>query len=66
VLQAVPGASLQLADSLWLHSRVEIPFVDHLFGAQTLGPTSLVLAQWTALVTLFGVQILRSLEIEKM
>ncbi len=47
VLQAVPGASLQLADELWLKARVELPFVKQLFGVQTLGPTYLALVQWT-------------------
>jgi hypothetical protein len=47
VLQAVPGASLQLADELWLKARVEVPFVKHLFGVQTLEPTYLALVQWT-------------------
>jgi hypothetical protein len=47
VLQAVPGALLQIADSLWLQARVEIPFVKHLFGVQTLGPTYFAVVQWS-------------------
>jgi hypothetical protein len=47
VLQAVPGALLQLVDGLWLQARVEIPFVKQLFGVQTLGPTYFAVVQWT-------------------
>lgn len=46
VLQAVPGALLQIADGLWLQARVEIPFFTRLFGVQTLGPTYFAVLQW--------------------
>jgi hypothetical protein len=46
VVQAVPGALLQLAGNLWLQARIEVPFATHLFGTQTLGPTYLAALQW--------------------
>ena len=49
VIAASPGLMLGITDDLWVHARVQIPFVTHLFGEQSVGPTWLVMVQQTIL-----------------
>jgi hypothetical protein len=47
VVAATPGLSVGVTDELWIHARVQFPFVTHLFGGQGVGPTWLLTVQQT-------------------
>jgi len=47
VLAATPIVKFNLYDELWLIGRVQLPFVTHLFGEQSLGPTVTAGVQYT-------------------
>jgi len=40
VVSAVPGLAWNFTRQLWLLAQVQVPFVTHLFGQQTVGVTA--------------------------
>jgi hypothetical protein len=47
LLAAVPGVTGRLGDQLWLLARAQLPFYEHLFGVQRVGPVVTANLQYT-------------------
>jgi len=47
VAAATPMVKFNVYDALWLTARAQLPFVTHLFGEQSVGPTVVVGVQYT-------------------
>jgi hypothetical protein len=48
VLSATPSAAVMFTNSFWLHLRVQVPMVKHLFGEQSVGPVFTLALQYSS------------------
>jgi len=46
VVSAVPGLAWNVVGRVWLLAQVQVPFVTHLFGEQTVGVTATASLQY--------------------